>query len=123
MKQGKISEQINHRLRTTEMQPARLYGLDKVHKSGTPLRPVLSIPGSRYQNLNNFFAPFFERLRGAIIETNSKDARTALEATKLDEDELVISLDVKRLYKNVPVEEAIEKALIELYSSDELKNH
>ena len=56
---------------------------------------------------------------GANIETNSKDARAALEATKLDEDELVVSLDVKSLYTNVPVEEAIEIAL-KLYSSDEV---
>ena len=50
----------------------------------------------------------------------SKDARAALEATKLDEDELVVSLDVKSLYTIVPVEEAIEIALEELYSSDEV---
>ena len=66
------------------------------------------------------FSPFSEKLPGANIETNSKGARSALEATKLDEDELVVSLDVKSLYTNVPVEEAIEIALKELYSSDEV---
>ena len=120
MKQGEISEKIYNRLRTTGSQPARLYGLAKVHKIGTPLRPVLSIPSSSYENLNKFLSPFFEKLRGANIETNSKDARAALEATKFDEDELVVSLDVKSLYTNVPVEEAIEIALKELYSSDEV---
>ena len=38
----------------------------------------------------------------------------------MDEDELVVSLDVKSLYTNVPVEETIEIALKELYSSDEV---
>ena len=57
MKQGNISEKFYHRLRTTGSQPARLYGLDKVHKIWTPLRPVLSIPGSSYENLN-FCLPF-----------------------------------------------------------------
>ena len=38
----------------------------------------------------------------------------------MDEDELVVYLDVKSLYTNVPVEEAIEIALKELYSSDEV---
>ena len=120
MKQGKISEKIHHRLRTTGSQPARLYGLAKVHKMGTPLQPVLSIPGSSYENLNKFLSPIFGKLPDANIETNSKDVRTALEATKLDEDELVVSLDVKSLYTNVPVEKAIEIALIGLYSSDEV---
>ena len=83
MKQGTISEKIYHRLRTTGLQPARLYGLAKVHKNGTPLRPVLSIPGSNYENLDKFLSPFFGKLPGANIETNSKDARAALEITKL----------------------------------------
>ena len=120
MKQGKISEKIYHRLRTTGSQPARLYGLAKVHKIGTLLQPVLSIPGSSYENLNKILIPFFGKLPCANIEINSKDARAALEATKLDEDKLVVSLDVKCLYINVPVEEAIEIALNELYSSDEV---
>ena len=120
MKPGKLSEKLYHRLRTTGSQPTRLYGLAKVHKIGTPLRPVLSIPGSSYENLNKFLSPFFGKLPGANIETNSKDARAALETTKLDEDELVVSLDVKSLYTNVPVEEAIEIALKDLYSSDEV---
>ena len=102
MKQGEISEKIYHRFRTTGSLPARLYGLAEVHKIGTPLRPVLSITGSSYENLDKFLSPFFEKLLGANIETNSKDAKAALEATKLVEDELV------------PVEEAIEIALKDL---------
>ena len=38
----------------------------------------------------------------------------------MDEYELVVSFDVKSLYTNVPVEEAIETVLKELYSSDEV---
>ena len=61
------------------------------------------MPGSSYENLNKFLSPFFNSLPGANIETKSKDARTALESIKLDEDELVVTLDFKNLYKNVPV--------------------
>ena len=102
------------------MQSVRLYGVAKLHKNGTSLRPVLSIPGSSYEILNNFLSPFFERLPGANIETNSKDARTPLEATELDEDELVESLDVQSSCTHEPVVEAIGIALKELYSSDEV---
>ena len=75
---------------------------------------------SSYENLNKFLSPFFEKLPGANIETSSKYARATLEATKLDEDGLVVSLDVKSLYTKVPFEEANEIALKELYSSDEV---
>ena len=78
------------------------------------------MPGSSYEKLKKFLSPFFESLPGANIDTNSKDARTALEAIKLDENEPVVTLDFKNLYKNVPVKEAIEIALKELYSSDEI---
>ena len=47
--------------------PARLYGLAKVHKVNTPLRPVLSLPGSSYYNLNKALAKFFEKIEGANI--------------------------------------------------------
>ena len=80
----------------------------------------MSIPGSSYENLNKFLSPFLERLPVSNIDTNSKDARAALEAIKLDEDGLVVSFDVKSLYTNVPVEEAIKIALKELYSSDKV---
>ena len=80
----------------------------------------MSVTGSSYENLKTYLSPFFYRLAGANIETNSKDARTALEAIKLHKDELVVSLDVKSLYTNVAVEKAIETTFKELYSSDEI---
>ena len=45
---GQISEEIYDKIKPRGSQPARLYGLAKVHKRDTPLRPVLSMPGSAY---------------------------------------------------------------------------
>ena len=42
-------------------------------------------------------------------------AREILEKTELDSDESIISLDVKSLYTNVPLKEAVEIALRRLY--------
>ena len=94
MKQGKISDKNCQRLRSTGSQPAKLYALAKVNKKDTPLRPVLSIPGSSYDNLNRFVTTFFQRLPGANIETNTQDARMALESLTLEGDEQIVSLDV-----------------------------
>ena len=105
-------------MRSTGGQPARLYGLAKVHRN-TPLRPVLSLPGSSYYNLNKVLAKFFEKIEGANIETNSLDAREILESTNLEPNENLISLDVKSLYTNVPLKEAIDIALRKLYEQDE----
>ena len=114
-KKDEISEAMYNRLRLTGAQPARLYGLAKVHKQGTPLRPDLSLPGSSYDNLNKTLAKYFDKIEGANIEMNTQMAREILEKTELFSDESIISLDVKSLYTNVPLKEAIEIALRRLY--------
>ena len=48
---GKIKEDLYEALRPRGSQPARLYGLAKVHKNNTPMRPVLSMPGSAYHKV------------------------------------------------------------------------
>ena len=54
------------------------------------------------------------------IKESLQDSRAPLVATELDEYEVVVYLDVKSLYTNIPLEEAIEVALKELYSIDEV---
>ena len=88
-------------MRSKGGQPARLYGLAKVHKAETPLRPVLSVPGSSYENLKEMLAKFFDNIDGANIETNTKEARKPIENIALDPVETIISLDAKSLYTNV----------------------
>ena len=115
IKKGEISEALCTRLRSTGAQSARLYGLAKVQKQGTPLRHVYSLPGSSYDNLNKTLAKYFDEIEGENIETNTQVAREILEKTELASDESLISLDVKSLYTNVPLKEAVETALKRLY--------
>ena len=106
-----MNEALYTRLRSTGAQPARMYGLAKVHKQDTPLRPVLSSPGSSFDNLSVTLAKFFDEIEGANIETNTQMAREILAKTELDSDESIISPDVKSLSTNVPLKEAVEIAL------------
>ena len=78
-----------------------MYGLAKVHKAETPLRPVLSVPGSSYENLKEMLAKFFDKIDGANIETNTQEEGKPIEKIALDPDETIISLDAKSLYTNV----------------------
>ena len=117
-KSSLLGEKNYQKLRSTGAQPDRLYGLAKVHKNGIPLRPVLSILGTSYYNLNKFLSPLFHKVHGANIETLTLDARRKLESIKLEPDESLVSLDVKSLNTFAPVIEAIEIALRSLYSSD-----
>ena len=77
-KRDKIKDQLYSKMRSTGGQPARLYGLAKVNKAETLLRPVLSVPGSSYENLNEMLAKFFDNIDGANIEANFKQAEKQL---------------------------------------------
>ena len=57
---------------------------------------------------------------GANIETNSEDATAFLEATEFDEDDLLLSLDIKSSPISIQGEEAFEITLKELHFSDEV---
>ena len=93
-KRDKFSETLYTTLRSTGEQPVRLYGLAKVHKQCTLLRPVLSLPGSSYDNLNKTLPKYFDEIEGANIETNTQLTREILKKTVLDSDESMISIDV-----------------------------
>ena len=63
-KRDEISDQLYSKLRSTGGQTARLYGLAEVHKAEPPLRPLLSLPGSSYENLNKTLAKIFVKIDG-----------------------------------------------------------
>ena len=115
---NKISDEVYNAIRSTGAQPARLYGLAKVHKKDTPLRPVLSLPGSQYDRINKWLAKLFEKVPGANIETSTQEVCKEIRDIKLEDDETIFSMDVKSLYTNVPVLEAISIACEALYDSN-----
>ena len=77
-------------------------------KQNVPISPVLSLPGSCYESMTNLVSKWLERLHEAQIETSSSKIRDLISSTDLDEGEVLIYLNVKSLYTNVPVVESIE---------------
>ena len=108
LEQNRISKDIYDVISTTGSQPARLYGLAKVHKSSVPTRPVLSMPGSVYHPIATLVTKWLNVVEECHINTSSKEIADSLKNVELDEDEVVLSFDVVSLYTNVPVQEAIE---------------
>ena len=105
---AKISKEMYNNLRSTGHQPPRLYGLAKVHKTDTPMRPVLSMPGSAYHKIGKQIATWLSVVPECLINTSTKKICDSLKDIKLKPDEELISFDVSSLYTNVPVKEAIE---------------
>ena len=115
---NQISNELFEDISPIGSQPPRLYGLAKVHKNNTPLRPVLSMPGSPYFKLSEKITQWLSVIPESKINTSTKQVADSIKTIDLDQDEVVISLDVVSLYTNIAVKEAIVEAANKLYSGD-----
>ena len=105
---GDISEELYYQMKPRGSQPPRLYGLAKVHKKDTPMRPVLSMPGSPYYKIARKVTEWLSKVDECKINSSSKSISDKLHSIVLEEDEVIVSFDVVSLYTNVPVNEAID---------------
>ena len=55
-----VDESIYNRITPSGSQPDKLYGLCKVHKSGHPMRPVISMVGSAAYQLAKYIDTFIK---------------------------------------------------------------
>ena len=117
--EGKITDELYDSLCPRGSQPARLYGLAKVHKKDTPVRPVLSMPGSAYHKVAEAVAEWLSVVPDCKINSSTKTISDSLKSVKLNDDEELVSFDVTSLYTNVPVQEAINVCTEKLYNLEE----
>ena len=103
--------------RASGSQPARIYGLPKIHKDGRPLRPILSASGTYNYKLTKLLVHRLSHLRKH--ETIITDTFTFVDhIRKLNIDmskHRMISFDVINLFTNIPLQETIRIILDELY--------
>ncbi|XP_055691261.1 uncharacterized protein LOC129794533 [Lutzomyia longipalpis] len=98
--------------------PPRMYGLPKIHKEGTPMRPVVSSIGSPTYALAKFAAQQLSPLSvNQYNLRNSEELVSFLKDRRAPEDHVLISLDVVSLFTNVPIRlilEEVERRYVEL---------
>ena len=84
------------------------YGSAKLHKDGAPLRPIVSTIGSSTykiaKRLNKALAPYAQQANSYV--RNTTDFLENLEDVTIDDDEVMVSFDVKSLFTSVPVDDA-----------------
>ncbi len=85
-KSDKISEELYWKLRSKGGQPPRLYGLAKVHKASVPVRPVLSMPGSPYDNLGTMITKWLSVIPESQIRCTNKEVVDKIKEVTLEED-------------------------------------
>ena len=88
----------------------RLYGLPKTHKTGIPLRPILSMVGSPYHKLAQWLTQLLQSIRSKMAVHTLKDSFQFVELYLkwMSKNKVMASLDVESLFTNVPLNEVID---------------
>ncbi|CAH2097401.1 unnamed protein product [Euphydryas editha] len=101
-------------------QPPRLYGLPKIHKSGVPLRPIVSQIASPTYDLAKHVASVLQPLVGKS-PSFVKDSRHFVQIIKeitLEPNDIMVSFDVESLFTNVPIDECLDVVRDKLRDSE-----
>ena len=116
--EGGIDESTYKRLYPTGAGSPIFYGLPKVHKEGTPLRPIVSSIGAvtytTAKELPRIIKPLVGKSPHHIH--NNQDIMEHLKGIQLGPDEVMVSYDVRALFTSMPIQPAlkiIEKLLKE----------
>ena len=105
----KITQDQYSHLYPTESVTPRIYGSPKIHKTGTPLRPIVDYTGSLSYNTSKALSELLTPLAGKTEHhlKNSKHLAEIAKDVKLEEDEELISHDVVGLFPSIPIPEAL----------------
>ena len=120
---NEITKSERWRMRADETTLAQFYGLPKIHKVGTPLRPIVSLPGTPTYNLSK---ELFKKLNPLIRNsphsiTNAIEFLQKLEGIELGENDIMISFDVTALFTSIDLglARSVLKELVE-HSSQQI---
>ena len=116
--EGGLNEETYRRLYPTGAGSPKFYGLPKIHKSGIPLRPIISSIGTVTYNTAKELAKILKLLVGLSNHhvQNTRDFVEQLKEVRLKKEESMVSYDVTALFASVPIPpvlKIIEEKLIE----------
>ena len=89
--------------------PPKFYGLPKIHKPDTPLRPIVSSCGSVTYSVAKELAKILKPLVGKSPHyiTSTQDFVEQARQIKLEPGECLSSYDVSALFTSVPIDPAL----------------
>ena len=116
-----FSEDTYNFLFASGSKPGVLYGLPKTHKTGLPVRPILSALGTFNYNLAKFFVPLLKPLTtNEYTLINSYNLDEKIKQLSFNKEVYLASFDVKDLFTNIPLDETIDLCTQQLFLHDSL---
>ena len=120
-KADQIPDGVYKEIYPTGTTRLRIYGIPKIHKDGTPLRPILSMAGSPQHAIARWLAdllkPVVDKYSGATVK-DSFEFCESIRSLHCPSSTHMCSFDIKSLFTNVPIHETIRICATELYHSD-----
>ena len=107
--ENKINQKDYDYLYPTSESIPRMYCTPKIHKPGTPLRPIVDYTGSigyaTSISMADILAPIISKTEYHV--KNSQQLAEDLAEVYIEEDEIFNSHEVVSLFKNVPIDETL----------------
>ena len=110
------SEAVYNKIRPRHEQPLRVYGLPKIHKANTLLRPIVSCVNTFAYDASAFLANILSPQTGNsdFTVTNSAHFTSVISSEKIQDHDIMVS------FTNVTIEGAVQAALRKLESDPTL---
>ena len=107
---GGLSTHKYKQLYPTSAIPPKFYGLPKIHKTGTPLRPIVSSRGSITYGVAKELSHIIKPLVGQSPHhlKNTQHFIQQIQGKSLQPGDSITFFDVKALFTSVPVQPAIQ---------------
>jgi hypothetical protein len=104
--------------------PPRMYGLPKIHKAGTPLRPIVSSIGSITYNVARCLANILSPLVGKTkhFVKDSADFVSKIKDLEVPPGWKLTSYDVSALFTSIPTDDALKVIESYLRKDSDLSN-
>ena len=115
---GAITNEDYQRIYPTSAVTPTMYGLPKVHKDGTPLRPNLASTGSFNHECAKWLSDVLSPLRSD--STNLKDTFSFIDKVKNFSlnDSVMYSFDVVSLFTNIPLQFTLQLILDTIFKDN-----
>lgn len=110
------------KLRNSNSVLPRIYGLFKIHKPESPLRPIVSCINSAMYDIAKYFVGILNNVIGKKNShlKNSTEFKDKIFGTRIPRNHILYSLDVKSLFTNIP-SELVEEVIMERWN--EIRKH
>lgn len=105
----RVSEEDLRSIRPRDLAMARFYSLPKIHKEGTPLRPIVALRGTPMFGLARWLSQQLQHLveDNTTMVKSSQEFLQRLKTVRIQDDETMVSFDVTSLFTSIPQKLAV----------------